>query len=202
MKTFKLTIGRIQLAEINQSEKEKIITNFPDLFENKGTIKDTEIKIQLKPGHFPVKQKARPVPLHLQEHVGRFIESGHLEKIKNVDEDCFAFPVVITVKSDESVKIALDSRKLNDSCIEMRPQMLNMEELLNQISIEFIRDQAMHTFISKINLDSACVQMKLSKETSRQGVFALTGWKFSGYLRFEKKVLRTWQYTHNISRKN
>ena len=58
MKTFKLTIGRIQLAEINQSEKEKIINNFPDLFENKITIKDTEIKIQLKPGHFPVKQKA------------------------------------------------------------------------------------------------------------------------------------------------
>ena len=67
MKTFKLTIGRIQLAENNQSEKERIINKFPDLFENNETIKDTEIKIQLKPGQFPVKQKARPVPLHLQE---------------------------------------------------------------------------------------------------------------------------------------
>ena len=90
------------------------------------------------------------------------------------------------MKSDESVKVALGSRKLNDSCIKMRPQMLNMEELLNQISVEFIRDQGMHTFISKINLDSAYVQMKLSKETSRQGVFALTGGKFRGYYRFKK----------------
>ena len=84
MKTFKLTIGRIQLAENNQSEKERIINNFPDLFENNETIKDTGIKIQLKPGHFPVKQKARPVPLHLQKDVGRelekLIKSGHLEK--------------------------------------------------------------------------------------------------------------------------
>ena len=113
IKTFKLTIGRIQLAENKQSEKEKIINRFPDLFENNETIKDTEIKIQLKPGHFPVKQKARPVLLHLRENVGRELEklnkAGHLEKIKDVDEDGFVSLVVITVKSDKSVKIALDS---------------------------------------------------------------------------------------------
>ena len=122
MKTFRFTIRRIQLAENNQSEKERIINKFPDLFENNETIKDTKIKIQLTPGHFPVEQKARPVPLHLLEDVGRelekLIKSGHLEKIKDVDEDCFVSPVVITVKSDKSVKIALDSRKLIDSCIK------------------------------------------------------------------------------------
>ena len=110
MKTIRITIGRIQLAENNQSEKERNLNKFPDLFENNETIKDTEIETQLKPGYFPVKQKARPVLLHLQEDVGRelekLIESGHLEKIKDVDEDCFVSPVVITLKSDKSVKIA------------------------------------------------------------------------------------------------
>ena len=118
MKKFKLTIRRIQLAENNQSECEKIFKKFPDSFENNDTIKDTEINIQLKPGHYPVKQKARPIPLQLQEVVGRELEklmkSRHLEKVKNVDEDCFVSPVVITVKNDKSVKIALGSRKLND----------------------------------------------------------------------------------------
>ena len=84
MKNFKLTIGRIQLHEPNQSEEEKVIKKFPDLFENNRTIKDTEINIQLKPGHYPVKQKARPIPLHLQEDVERelekLIKAGHLEK--------------------------------------------------------------------------------------------------------------------------
>ena len=190
MKTFRLTIGRIQLTENNQSEKERIINKFPDLFENNETIKDTEIKIQLKPEHFPVKQKARPVPLHLQERVGRelekLIKSGHLEKIKDVDKDCFVSPVVITVKSDKSVKIALDSRKLSDSCITMRPHMPNMEELLNQISVEITRDRTTQLFMSKIDLDYAYGQIKLSEETSRQCVFALTGGKFSGYYRFKK----------------
>ena len=107
MKTFTLTIGRIQLAENNQSEKERNLNKFPDLFQNNETIKDTKIKLQLKPGHFPVKQKALPVSLHLQEDVGRelekLIKSGHLKKIKDVDEDCSVSPVVITVKSDKSV---------------------------------------------------------------------------------------------------
>ena len=126
-------------------------------------MKDTEINIQLKPGHYPVKQKARPIPLHLQEDIGRelekLIKAGHLEKINNVDEDCFVSPVVITVKNDKSVKIALDSRKLNDSCIKRRPHMPNMEELLNQISVEISRDRKLQLFMSKIDLDYAYGQM-------------------------------------------
>ena len=93
MRTFKLTIGKIQLAENNRSEKKRVFANFRDLFENNETIKDTEIKIQLKPGHYPIKQKAGPVPLHLQENVGKELEkvirTRHQEKINDVDEDCF-----------------------------------------------------------------------------------------------------------------
>ena len=187
MEKFKLTIGRLHMAEKNQSECEKVFTKFLDLFENNETIKDTETKIQLKPGHQPIKQKARPVPLHLQKDVVRELErlmkSVHLEKVNNVDEDCFVSPVVITVKKDKSVKIALDSRKLNDSCIKMRP---HMPGLLNRISVEITLDRIAKLFISKIDLDYAYGQMKLSDETSRQCVFALTGGNFSGYYRFKK----------------
>ena len=71
MKKFKLTIRKIQLAETNQSEGKKLFTNFPDFFGNNETINDTEENIQLKPGHYPVKQKTRRAPLHLQKDVGR-----------------------------------------------------------------------------------------------------------------------------------
>ena len=57
-----------------------------------------------------------------------------------MDEDYLVTPVEIAVKNYKSVKIALDSRKLNDSCIKMRPNMPNMEKLLNQISVEITRD--------------------------------------------------------------
>ena len=59
-----------------------------------------------------------------------------------------------------------------------------LEKLLNQISVEITRDRTKELNISKIDLNNAYGQLKLSKETSRQCVFALTGGKFSGYYRF------------------
>ena len=42
----------------------------------------------------------------------------------------------MTVKIDKSEEIALDSKKLNDNCIKMRPHMPNTAKLLNEISTE------------------------------------------------------------------
>ena len=61
-----------------------------------------------------------------------------------------------------------------------------MEELLKQILVEITRDRRKELLMSKIDLDYAYGQMKLSKETSRQCVFAITGGKFNGYYRFKK----------------
>ena len=51
MKKFNLTIRNIRTEENSQSEKKRVIEKFPDLFKNNTTIKETEINIQLKPGH-------------------------------------------------------------------------------------------------------------------------------------------------------
>ena len=81
MTKMKLIIGRMQLNKNNQSENEKVLGKFLDLFEKNRTIKDVEIIIQLERGHYPVKQKPRPIPLHLQEDVEteiqKPIKAGH-----------------------------------------------------------------------------------------------------------------------------
>ena len=66
-----------------------------------------------------------------------------------MDEDYLVFPVVVTVKSDKTVEKALDSRKLNDSCITMRSHMPNMVEFFNQSLVEIIRDQTVQFFRTK-----------------------------------------------------
>ena len=75
------------------------------------TIKNTEVKIQIKPGCYPIQQKARPKPYHLQNdlknELDRLIKSGHLEKIETIEEDCFVSPVVITVKKIKRSKLHL-----------------------------------------------------------------------------------------------
>ena len=60
---------------ISQSDKRRTIEKFRDLFRNNTTMKDHKINIQLKPGHYPVKQKARPIPLYLQEAVGKKLKN-------------------------------------------------------------------------------------------------------------------------------
>ena len=137
VKQLPITIDKILLDE-KTSQSQDIHTKFNILFETTHTIINTEVKIQIKPGCYPIQQKARPIPYHLQQDVknelDRIIKSGHLERLETIEEDCFVSSVVITVKKDKTVKIALDARKENESCVKKRPHMPNMEELLNQIS--------------------------------------------------------------------
>ena len=128
---------KIQNITENDDETE-IHKMFKKLFETNHTIKNMEIDIELKPGAKIIQQKGRPIPIHLQDDVekeiNRLIQSGHLQKAKEIDETCFVSPAVITVKRDKSIKIALDSRKLNDITVKKKAQMPNMEELLSRIS--------------------------------------------------------------------
>ena len=61
-----------------------------------------------------------------------------------------------------------------------------MQNITESDSVEITRDRTMQQIISKIDLEYAYGQIKLSEETSRQSVFALTGEKFSGFYRFKK----------------
>ena len=107
-------------------------------------------------------------------------------KIRNNRGRLYRTPVVITVKKDKTVKIALDARKVNDSCIKKRQHMPNMDELLNEISAELSKNELDPIWISVIDWDYAYGQMKLSPETSKHCNFAIMGEKINGYYRFLK----------------
>ena len=124
------------IRNITTKEKgEKIFEEFENLFKNNHKIKNLTIDIQLKKDAKTVQQKGRPVPIHSQKIVKKVLEKlfekGHLEKADKTTEICFVAPAVI-IKKDKSVKIALDSRKLNESCIKRKATKLNMEELISK----------------------------------------------------------------------
>ena len=66
----------------------------------------------------PIQSKGRRVPLHLlagvNEELKRMQTEGHIIKLEKCDEDGFISPFVITRKKDASIKLALDSKLLND----------------------------------------------------------------------------------------
>ena len=49
--------------------------------------------------------------------------SGQLERLETIEKDCFVSSEVISEKKDKTVKIALDARNFNESCVTKRPQM-------------------------------------------------------------------------------
>ena len=163
---------------------------FHKLFNENHTVNNIEVDIQLKEGAKLIQQKGRSIAIHLQPAVEKEIEKlkdqGHIEKANDIDETCFVSPAVITIKKDKSVKIALDSRKLNEITVKKKAQMPNMEELISRISRKIADGPADEIWISKFDLDYAYGQLQLSKRAMDLCIFAVTGGNFTGYYRFLK----------------
>ena len=60
-------------------------------------------------------------------------------------------PAVITLKKDKSVKIALESRKLNEATIERKTQIPNMEELISRISRKISEEKKGEIWVTKLD---------------------------------------------------
>ena len=180
--------------QINQITEDPDITTlkrrFRKLFNENHTVNGIEVKIQLKEDAKLIQQKGRPIPIHLQQSVGKeinkLIKQGHIEKANNIDENCFVSPAVITVKKDKSVKIAIDSRKLNEITIKRKAKMPNMEKLISRISRQIADGPADEIWASKLDLDYAYGQLILSREAQNLCISAVTGGDFTGYYRFLK----------------
>ena len=76
----------------------KVLSNFSHLFENN---KATIVTRRYEPGHYPIIQKAKLIPSHLQE-LQKLKEAGHLEKTHESERKlfCISLKIVITVKTN------------------------------------------------------------------------------------------------------
>ena len=96
------------------AEVKQIAEEFPNLFERRGCNNNYSIKIKMKENAHVTQQKGRRIPIQLQKQVdqeiSKLLEQDDIEKIDSIKDDVFIQPVVITVKKDGSVKIALDAR--------------------------------------------------------------------------------------------
>ena len=61
-------------------------------------------------------------------------EQGHIEKLQKCSDKNFISPIVITVKKDKSVKLALDSNVLYKAIHKNKYQMPNIDSLIDSIS--------------------------------------------------------------------
>ena len=121
-------------------DTEILIQKFPKLFSRHGKLEGYKIKCEIKKG---TQQNGRRNTLQLQEAVGAEIDSllkeGHIRMIEKINNEVFIQPVVITVKKDKTVKIALDARSLNDAISMDKNQKLNLDNLIELVAEKSIQ---------------------------------------------------------------
>ena len=77
------------------------------------------------------------MPIQLQEavqEIERLSIEVYIEKVTEVTDKEFIQPVVITVKRDKIVKIAIDARALNNELNKDKYQMPNLEHLVDMVA--------------------------------------------------------------------
>ena len=70
----------------------------------------------------------------MEAEIEKLLAEGHIRKVGKINDEVFIQPVVITVKKDKSVKIALDARSLNDAIQKDKYQMPNLFTLMEQVA--------------------------------------------------------------------
>ena len=118
--------------------------------------------------------------MHIQEKMERKIQSlidqGHIVKLEKCSDQQFIRPVVIMVKKDHSIKLAMDSKQILKMIHKNRYQKPNIDVLLDKVA-QSAQETAKngHYFLSKIDLRYAYSQQKLDEPTRTQGNFSIFG---------------------------
>ena len=115
--------GKQSLHIVNIQEEKNIIKwifqKYPHLCTRIGRSKNHIAHSIFKESYTPSQHKGGRVPSHLLEKVEYELkkqkDDGQVIKLDKCPDDLFISPVVITFKKCKSVKIALDSKNLNDA---------------------------------------------------------------------------------------
>ena len=183
-------IGLISDIPTEQNIIKWILKKYPHLCTRPGRSKNHMAKSIFKENFTPIQHKGRRVPLHLLERVEqeleKLIEDKQIIRLENCSDEYFISPVVITVKKDKSIKIALDYKELNDAIHRNKYQLQSIDNLIdaaaNYIS-EWSTEQGT-LYFSKIDLKYVYSQIPLDTQLQKHCNFNILGGKATGTYRF------------------
>ena len=133
-------------------------------------------------------QKGRGVPLQLhsavETEIAQLIKEGHIRRVDKMNDNVIIQPVVITVKKNKTVKVALDATLLNNAIQKDKYQMPNLDNLMKQVA-EIInsKDEGEVRFTS-LDMKYAYSQTELHPETAQHCKFQTIGGRATGTYAF------------------
>ena len=159
----------VLLCEQPEGTKNQFYKKFPSLFDRKGESKNHVVNTKIKHPLCPIQEKGRRIPIHIQDKVqaelSKLLSEGHITKLDKCTSDCFIAPIVITVKKDDSIKLALDAKPINRQLYKNIYQMPNVDELLDGVSQILTANTVGMLYFTVLDLKYAYSQIKLNAET-------------------------------------
>ena len=113
------------------------------------------------------------------------IKEGHITKLQECSDTYFVSSIVITVKKDGGIKLALESREPNKQVHKNKYQMPNIDELEDGISQIIAERKAVDVYFTTLDFTYAYGQVSLEQKTNEQCNFSLVGGKSTGTYRFK-----------------
>ena len=138
----------------------------------------------------PTQHKGRRVPLHLVEKVEmelqKLIDDNQIIRFEKCPDDLLISPVAITVKKDKSIKIALDSKELNEAIHKNKYQMQSIDHLTDSLAMQISANKLNEGpwWLSKIDLKYAYSKIPLGESISEHCNFNILVGKATGTYRF------------------
>ena len=168
------------------------LQKYPHLCTRLGRSKNHIAKFILKKEKTPTQHKGRRVPLHLVEKVEKelqkLIEYNQIIRLEKCPDNLFISPVVITVKNEKSIKIALDSEELNKAIHKNKYQMQSIDHLTDSLAMQISSNKNKEGpwWFSKIDLKYASSQIPLDESIAEHCNFNILGGKATGTYIFIK----------------
>ena len=152
--------------------KETIAAQFPHLVSRISLSKTRVAQSKFHQTFTAKHQKGRRVPINLQPRVTAELErlqkAGHIEKLSSCSDEHLKSPIVITVKKDQSIKLALDSKVLNKALHKNKYQMPNIDMLIDTISQDLTNTQnGQQAYLTTSDIKYAYSQLKLHHDNSK-----------------------------------
>ena len=135
------------------------------------------MRTQFNHDFISIQQKGRRIPVHLQERVegefNKLMDQNHVIKLDECSDRQFISPIVITVKKDQTVKLASDSQNINKFIHKNKYQMPNIDLLLDNIAEVVKSDKSKQTQFSTIDLRYAYLQFLWIKRPENNAILVL-----------------------------
>ena len=170
--------------------KEQIAKTFPELILRIGRSKSHVAKSKFHKDFQPRHQKGRRIPINLQEKVNielkKLLDEKHIKKISSCPDKYFISPILVTVKKDQTIKLALDSKVLNKAIHKNKYQMPNIDTLIESISQQISAPASQNTtYFSTIDLKYAYSQLNSDANPANHCNFNIISGDMTGTYRFQ-----------------